>query len=254
MMRITFLGTGTSQGVPVIGCRCPACTSTDSRDKRLRSSVLIQTERTNLLIDAGPDFRQQMLCAGIDRLDGILLTHEHRDHISGLDDVRAFNYLSGKSMPVYAESRVLKVIQREFSYVFDPSPYKGSPQFSLLSMDDSPFIVGDLQVQPIRLFHHRLPIFGFRLNEFAYITDGSYLPPASLAMVSNCNLLAISAIRKEEHYSHFSLSQALDIVALAKPVRACLTHVSHAMGPVITVESELPPGVEFAFDGLVIDI
>ncbi len=253
-MKITFLGTGTSQGVPVIACDCNTCLSDDPHDSRLRTSLLLQTDKLNIVFDAGPDFRQQMLAVKLTRLDGIILTHEHKDHIAGMDDVRAFNYKSQDAIDIYAEERVQKAVRREYSYVFAEYQYPGIPRMRLNDISNYNFRIGELEIIPVRLFHYRLPILGFRIGDFAYITDANYIPEESMEKLIGVKYLVINALRKEKHISHFSLMEALNHIAHISPRRAFLTHISHQMGRYKDISAELPPGVVLAYDGLSINI
>jgi phosphoribosyl 1,2-cyclic phosphate phosphodiesterase len=248
-VKITFLGTGTSQGVPVIACDCYTCTSEDLKDKRLRTSLLIETDSVSLTIDAGPDFRQQMLGEHVTKLDAIIITHEHKDHISGMDDVRAFNYKCQAAIDIYAEERVQKVIRKEFSYVFAEYQYPGIPKMRLNSVSDYDFKVRDLLITPIRVFHYRLPIFGYRIGNFAYITDANYIPEESKEKLFGVKYLVINALRKETHISHFSLREALSMIREISPKRAFITHISHQMGRYNELLKELPANVMPAYDG-----
>jgi phosphoribosyl 1,2-cyclic phosphate phosphodiesterase len=252
-MKVTFLGTGTSQGVPIIACRCSACVSEDPKDRRLRSSVLLDDEGTVILIDTGPDFREQMLRARTDHLDAILYTHEHRDHIAGLDDVRAFNYIQKKPMELYGEARILRALHHTFPYVFAERKYPGIPQVNFHTIDLQPFSINSTEVIPIRALHYRLPVLGYRVGEFAYITDANYIGPEEIEKIKGVRYFAINALRKKEHISHFNLEQALDVIDQVRPERAYITHVSHMMGPCREIESELPENVSFAWDMLSIE-
>jgi len=249
-VKITFLGTGTSQGVPVIACDCNTCLSSDQHDKRLRTSVLIETNETTIVIDAGPDFRQQMLTEHVHRLDAILLTHEHKDHIAGLDDVRAFNYKSQDAIDIYSEERVQKVVKKEFSYVFSEHQYPGIPKMRLNQIPEHGFNVSNIQIIPVRVFHYRLPVYGFRIGNFGYITDANYIPEESKEKLFGVKYLVINALRKEKHISHFSLREATDFIREVSPKKAYITHISHQMGLHETVSRELPPGIMLAYDGL----
>ncbi|HOE58821.1 MAG TPA: MBL fold metallo-hydrolase [Bacteroidales bacterium] len=253
-MRITFLGTGTSQGVPVIACECDICTSTDPRDRRLRSSVLIQEGAMNIVIDAGPDFRCQMLRAGIKTLRAVLITHGHKDHIAGLDDVRPFNYFTHEPIDVYAAREVQEDIRRDFFYAFDDDKYPGIPEIELHTIDYSPFSIDKLEVIPFELWHNRLKILGFRIGDFAYITDASYIPEISMQLLTGLDVLVINALRLEPHVAHFNLPQALDIIHRLSPRSAFLTHISHRLGKHGEIERILPPYVSVAYDGLEIEI
>jgi len=249
-VKITFLGTGTSQGVPVIACDCKTCLSTDQHDKRLRTSLLLETADTTLLFDAGPDFRQQMLREHVMKLDSIILTHEHKDHISGMDDVRAFNYKSQDAIDIYSEERVQKAIQKEYSYVFSDNQYPGIPKMRLNLITESPFEIKEVKIIPIRVFHYRLPVFGFRIGNFAYITDANYIPEESKEKLFGVKYLVINALRKEKHISHFSLREAIDFIREISPKKAFITHISHQMGYHEEVSKELPAEIMLAYDGL----
>ena len=249
-MKITFLGTGTSQGVPVIACECATCLSEDTYDKRLRTSLLLETDDVTLLFDAGPDFRQQMLREKVKKLDAIIITHEHKDHIAGMDDVRAFNYKSQDAVDIYAEERVQKAIKREFSYVFAEYQYPGIPKMRLNDIPDYDFTIKGIRITPIRVVHLNLEIFGFRIGNFAYITDANYVPEESKEKLIGVKYLVINALRKEKHISHFSLREAIDFVREISPKKAFITHISHQMGLHKNVMEELPPGITLAYDGL----
>jgi phosphoribosyl 1,2-cyclic phosphate phosphodiesterase len=249
-VKITFLGTGTSQGVPVIACECPTCTSTDPRDNRLRTSLLLEYQGVTLLFDAGPDFRQQMLREKVKKLDAILITHEHKDHIAGMDDVRAFNYKSQDAVDIYAEERVQKAIRREFSYVFSEYQYPGIPRMRLNDIPDYMFTVKGIKIIPVRIRHMNMEILGFRIGDFAYITDANYIPEQSKEKLFGVKYLVINALRKEKHISHFSLREAIDFIREISPRKAFLTHISHQMGLHKEVTEELPPGIMLGYDGL----
>jgi phosphoribosyl 1,2-cyclic phosphate phosphodiesterase len=249
-VKITFLGTGTSQGVPVIACDCYTCKSEDEKDKRLRSSLLIETDSVTISLDAGPDFRQQMLREHITKLDAIIITHEHKDHIGGMDDVRAFNYKSQSAIDIFAEERVQKVIKKEYSYVFAEYQYPGIPKMRLNNIEDYDFKIKELTITPIRVFHYRLPIYGFRIGNFAYITDANYIPEESKEKLFGIKYLVINALRKETHISHFSLREALNLIQEISPRRAFITHISHQMGRYNEISKELPANVMLAYDGL----
>lgn len=249
-MKITFLGTGTSQGVPVIACECSTCLSDDQHDKRLRTSLLLEINGITLVFDAGPDFRQQMLREHVTKLDSIILTHEHKDHISGMDDVRAFNYKSQDAIDIYSEERVQKAIKKEYAYVFSEFQYPGIPKMRLNSITDHAFSIKGIQIVPIRVFHYRLPVYGFRVGDFAYITDANYIPEESKEKLFGVKYLVINALRKEKHISHFSLREAIDFVREISPKKAFITHISHQMGYHAEVSKELPREIVLAFDGL----
>ena len=251
-MTVTFLGTGTSSGVPIIGCTCPVCRSLDPRDQRLRTAVHIAAEGRSVVVDAGPDFRQQMLRARIDTLDALLFTHEHKDHTAGLDDVRAYNFRQRQALPVFAEPRVLAQLQREFAYVFAAHKYPGVPQLTLhpIERDDAPFDVLGLPVQPLRALHHQLPVLGFRVGGFAYLTDANHIGPETMQQLRGADVIVLNALRREPHISHFTLAEAIDILTELRPKRAFLTHISHQLGTHREVEAELPPWLRLGYDGL----
>ena len=253
MMKITFLGTGTSQGVPVIACNCMVCLSEDARDNRLRSSILIQTETTSVVIDTGPDFRQQMLREKVDRLDAVVFTHEHKDHVAGMDDVRAFNYKQRKDMDVYATSRVQEALRREYPYVFADLKYPGVPQVILHTIDmENAIQIGDITLQPIEVMHYKLSVLGFRINDFVYITDANFISSKEKEKIKGCNKLVINALRKTKHISHFTLEEAISLSQEVGAKQTYLTHISHLMGTHNNVSKQLPEGVHLAYDGLVL--
>ncbi len=253
-IKATFLGTGTSQGVPVVACNCEVCCSDDSKDKRLRSSLLLEISGQNLVIDAGPDFRQQMLREKVGALRAILLTHEHVDHIFGLDDIRAYNWIQKNPMEIYAEERVQQAIKRIFSYVFADFKYPGIPKMCLRDVNNTPFAVDAIQVVPIRSYHHKLPVFGYRIGDLTYITDTNFIPEEEMEKVFGSKILIINALQKKKHISHFNLAEALKIIERVKPGRAFLTHISHNMGLHARVQQELPENVYLAYDGLAITL
>jgi phosphoribosyl 1,2-cyclic phosphate phosphodiesterase len=252
-VKITFLGTGTSQGVPVIACECQTCISEDPKDKRLRTSLMVQTEETTVVVDAGPDFRQQMLRENVKKLDAILLTHEHKDHIAGMDDVRAFNFKSQDAIDIYAEEEVQEAVKREYKYVFE-NKYPGIPKMRLNLIPSYGFTIGKLKIIPIRVIHKDLDIYGFRIGSFAYITDADYIPESSMEKLIGVKYLVINALRKQKHSSHFSLGEAIEYIRKISPKRAYITHVSHQMGRYNEVSAELPPDILLAYDGMTFNL
>lgn len=256
-MKLTFLGTGTSQGVPVIACGCDVCRSSDYRDHHLRTSALIETDQgKNILIDIGPDFREQMLREQVRHLDGILVTHAHRDHVGGLDDIRSFNYVQHKHMDIYGNKEALTTLRRDYGYVFAPHEFPGLPEADLheLSGDEDCFLVGGQSVTPIKAMHKNLPILGYRVGQLTYITDANYIEDSQMAKMNGVSVLVVNALRKEKHFSHFCLSEALNVIERVRPKRAYLTHVSHEMGLYADVSNELPEYVEIAYDGLKVEL
>ena len=254
-MRIRFLGTGTSQGVPLIACTCHVCTSLNSRDKRLRSSILIESDTTTLVIDSGPDFRQQMLREEVKKLDAIVFTHEHKDHIAGLDDVRAYNYILQQSMHVYCTNQVREALYREFHYAFSEKKYPGVPEIELheISQNET-FTVGDISLQPIEVIHYKLPVLGYRVKNFAYITDANFISEQEQEKLLGLDVLVINALRHEEHPSHFTFNQALALIEKLQPKQAYLTHISHQLGTYEELQPQLPKNVQLAYDGLHISL
>lgn len=249
-VKVTFLGTGTSQGVPMIACRCRVCTSTDIRDKRLRSSILIETAKTRIVIDSGPDFRQQLLRERTRKLDAVVFTHEHKDHIAGLDEIKAFNFLNKMRMPVYATQRVQTALKREFFYIFAEEKYPGIPEIDLFEFDNDVFNIGDIVLQPVNVLHYKLPVKGFRVNNFAYITDANFIPETEKEKLKNLDVLVLNTLRKEPHISHFTFEEAIAIVNELKPRKAYFTHISHQLGLHEELNRELPGNIEMAIDGL----
>lgn len=253
-MKITFLGTGTSQGVPVIACTCEICRSLDYRDKRLRSSVLIETDEQNLIVDTGPDFRQQMLRARVKKLDAVLFTHAHKDHTAGMDDIRSFNFLQKKEMPLYGQEQTLEQIKTEFAYIFSGSTYPGLPQVSLNSIENKPFEIDGTCVTPIEVLHHKLPVFGYRIGNFTYITDANFIAEDEKKKIEGSEIIVLNALQKTEHISHFTLDQAVELLQELKPKKAYLTHISHKLGLHAEVSKELPENIHLAYDGLTVSI
>lgn len=251
--KLIFLGTGTSQGVPMIGCRCEVCSSDDRRDQRLRSSVLISCQGVDILIDTTPDFRYQMLREGIDRIDGVLYTHDHKDHTGGMDDLRAFNYTMQQPIDIYSEERVERILRKDFDYAFAEIRYPGVPHINLHRITTEPFTVKGLEIIPIRGMHYRLPVLGFRISQVCYLTDLNSIEDSEIEKFRGVDVLVINALRHQEHISHFSLNQALDVIAKAQPKRAFLTHISHQLGLYTTTNPTLPDGVEMAYDRLIVE-
>ena len=249
-MKVTFLGTGTSQGVPIIGCDCEVCRSTDEKDKRLRSSILIEDEGKVFVIDTGPDFRQQMLREDVKRLDAVIFTHEHRDHIAGLDDIRPYNYFTNRPVAVYATEETQQALRREYSYIFELPTYPGIPEVKMHHINGEPFTIGKTQFIPIQVMHHRLPVLGFRVNNFTYITDANSIPEKEKEKIYGSEVLVLNALRREKHISHFTLDEAIEVINELKPKEAYLTHISHQLGKHADVEKELPPHIHLAYDGL----
>jgi len=253
-LKITFLGTGTSQGIPVITCRCAVCTSKDFKDKRLRTSVLIETEDKTIVIDSGPDFRYQMLRAEATDLDAILFTHEHKDHVAGMDDIRPFNYMLHKNIDVYAAPRVQEALKREFSYIFSNVQYLGLPRINLNTITGAPFLIGASTVIPLAVMHYKLPIYGFRIGDFSYITDAKTIPDETLVQLRGTRILVVNALQHTDHISHFSLQEALEFARKVGAEKTYLTHISHNLGRHEDVEQELPTSVYLAYDTLSIFI
>ena len=254
-MKITVLGSGTSQGVPVIACDCHVCKSTDVKDARLRSSILISAEEENFVVDAGPDFRQQMLRANVRTLKGVLFTHEHKDHLGGLDDIRAFNYRENRKMEIFSTQRVYEAIQKEYHYIFSEVRYPGIPEISWNEIQLEPFkLPNGPMVVPIQVMHHKMPVLGFRIADFTYITDAKSISEKELEKVKGTKILIVNALHRSSHISHFNLEEALEFINKVKPQQAYLTHISHLFGLHEEIEHDLPEGVSLAYDGLTIEI
>jgi phosphoribosyl 1,2-cyclic phosphate phosphodiesterase len=251
-MKVTFLGTGTSQGVPVIGCTCEVCRSGNRRDARLRSSVMIEQGDWRVVIDCGPDFRQQMLRESVRSIDAILITHGHKDHLGGLDDVRAFNYINRRPADVYASGEVRKIIKTEFSYAFEKNPYPGVPEIILHPITGKPFTVRGETIIPIRALHYPPDkfVYGFRIGDFTYLTDAVSIAEEEKEKIRGSKVIVLNALRKQKHYSHFNLEEALALMRELRPQRGFLTHISHQMGKYSDVCKELPGFVRLAYDGL----
>ena len=254
-MKVYFLGTGTSQGIPVIGSHHSVCLSDNPKDKRLRVSVWIHSENSSIVIDCGPDFRQQMLVSRCEKIDAILFTHEHADHTAGIDDIRPFNFKLGK-IPIYAHKRVIENLKKRFEYVFETeNRYPGAPSVDAIEVvNNVPFKVGNTKVIPVNASHANLQVFGYRINNFAYLTDVKTIEAEEIEKIKGVDVLVINALREEPHHSHFSLQDALDFVTLVQPKKTYLTHISHLLGFHDEVQKKLPPNVFLAYDNLEISI
>lgn len=253
-MTIRFLGTGTSQGIPVIACDCEVCSSSDPRDKRLRSSVLLQLADKNIIIDTGPDFRYQMLREHIDHLDAILFTHSHKDHIAGLDDVRAFNRQQGGAIDIYGTREVHEALKREFYYAFATKKYPGVPQLELHEITLSPFSLFGEEIIPIEVMHYMMPVLGFRLGDFTYITDAKTVSDSQIRKIIGTKILVVNALQRDPHISHFTLDEAIAFAQRVGAAQTYFTHISHRLGLHEEVDRELPKGISLAYDGLVLDM
>lgn len=253
-MEFTFLGTGTSQGVPIIACQCEVCVSNDPKDKRLRTAGLIQSANTTVVIDTGPDFRQQMLREQVRKLDAVVFTHQHKDHVAGLDDVRAFNYLQQRDMPIYANEGTIERLKMEFSYAFGDNQYPGVPKLLIEEIDEAAFRIGEIDFQPIPVWHKDMKVLGFRIGTFAYITDANLIPASSMKLLEGVETLVLNALRRTPHYSHFTLEEAIDVATQIGPKQAYFTHISHLLGSHDEVTEELPDWISLAYDGLRVSI
>jgi phosphoribosyl 1,2-cyclic phosphate phosphodiesterase len=254
-VTVTFLGTGTSQGVPFIGCGCAVCTSANAKDNRLRSSVWIQTPEASIVIDSGPDFRYQMLRAKVHKLDAIIFTHGHKDHIAGLDDVRAYNYHDNKAMDVYATLATQEALRREFYYIFTEQTYPGIPKVNLHTINNGQVInINGLQITPIRVLHYKMEVLGFRINDFTYITDANYIAPEEMDKIAGSTTFVINGLRHEPHISHYTMKEAIEIVRQTGASNAYFTHISHQLGLHEEVNATLPIGMYLAYDGLTLHL
>ena len=249
-LKITFLGTGTSSGVPMIGCDCPVCSSADKKDKRLRSSILVESETTTLVVDTTPDFRYQMLRENVKKLDAVIFTHPHKDHIAGLDDVKAFTYFSKKPIEIYANSMTQEALKREFHYAFADHKYPGVPELNLHTIESEPFYVGDIKVIPILVWHLKMPVLGFRFGDFTYITDANRIDPAEKQKIKGSKAMVLNALRHKKHISHYTLEEAIDLIHELNVPKGYLTHISHQLGKYADVNPALPEGIELAYDGM----
>lgn len=253
-LSVIFLGTGTSTGIPMIGCDCEVCSSTDAKDKRLRTSILVKSRRATIVVDTTPDFRYQMLRIGNRKLDAILLTHPHKDHIAGLDDVRAYNFFQQKPMHVYANSLTAEALKREFAYVFADKKYPGIPEIELITIDDSPFTIEDIHIMPVTVWHHKMPVFGFRFGNFTYITDANRIEAEEQKKIAGSEVLVLNALRRKQHLSHFNLDEATKLAKDVQANKAYFTHISHQLGTHDSVNETLPANIQLAYDGLQIDL
>lgn len=253
-LTITFLGTGTSSGVPMIGCDCVVCSSSDPHDNRLRSSILVESASTSLVVDTGPDFRYQMLRQKVKKLDAVLFTHPHKDHLAGLDDIRAFNFFSKKPIDIYADSLTEEAVRRDFYYAFTDTKYPGIPELNLHTISTEPFLIGDIPVIPIQVWHLKMPVMGFRFGSFIYITDANRIEESEKNKIRGSEVLVLNALRRQKHISHFSLGEAIDLVEELQVPTAYFTHLSHQMGLHAEIEAELPEHIHLAWDGLQLEI
>jgi phosphoribosyl 1,2-cyclic phosphate phosphodiesterase len=253
-IRVTFLGTGTSIGVPVITCDCPVCISKNPKDKRFRTSIMLEIGELTFVIDCGPDFRIQMLRENVVNLDAVIFTHEHRDHIAGLDDIRAFNYVLNKKIDIYGTPEVMDAIQTEFPYIFSEARYFGAPQLSIHTINDQPFTINGIEFIPIRVLHENLPVTGYRIGDFTYITDASYIAEAELDKIRGSRVIVLNALRNSKHVSHFSVGEAVSILCDLGPEQGYLTHLSHFVGLHDEVNTRLPDFIQLAYDGLKVEV
>lgn len=253
-LTIEFLGTGTSTGIPMIACKCPVCTSDNPKDKRLRSSIMVSSATTTLVVDTTPDFRQQMLRIDNNRLHAILFTHPHKDHIAGLDDVRAYNYFQQQPMDVYANSLTAEALKREFAYVFADKKYPGIPEINLYEIDETAFTIGDIDIIPFTVWHHKMPVYGFRFGNFVYITDANRIDPSAYPKIQGAEVIVLNALRKEKHLSHFTLDEAVALALELGMPAAYFTHISHQLGRHDDIDAILPPHIRLGYDGLKVHI
>ncbi|RJE75140.1 MULTISPECIES: MBL fold metallo-hydrolase [Reichenbachiella] len=253
-MKITFLGTGTSQGIPVIACQCEVCSSVDFRNQRLRSSILIEQEDTCIVVDTGPDFRQQMLTSRVNHLDAVVFTHEHKDHVAGLDDIRSFNFKQKRDMPIYGRPTVIDRLKVEFGYAFSEVKYPGVPTFEVREIENEPFQIGKIKLTPVEVMHYKLPVYGFRVGKFAYITDAKTISETEKDKLRNLDVLVLNALQVKEHISHLTLEEALEWIKELQPKKAYFTHISHYLGLHSEVQEQLPDHVSLAYDGLSISL
>ena len=251
-LKITFLGTGTSSGIPMIACNCEVCTSTDKKDNRLRASILVQSSTTTIVVDTTPDFRYQMLREKVKKIDAVLFTHPHKDHIAGLDDIRAFNYFQQSSINIYANTLTQEALKKEFSYIFAEKKYPGIPEIDLRTIDRQPFVIGDITIIPIPVWHLHMPVLGFRFGDFTYITDANKIEAEERKKINGSKIMVLNALREKKHISHFNLAEAIEIIQQLKVPEAYFIHLSHQIGKHQDVEKNLPAGIHLAYDGLVL--
>ena len=253
-MKITFLGTGTSQGIPVIACDCKVCRSDNPKDNRLRTSVLIEDNNQTIVIDTGPDFRQQMLRENVQKLDAIVYTHQHKDHVAGMDDIRAFNYKFKKDMDIYCTAEVEEALIREFPYVFSAYKYPGVPEIKVHNIKNEPFNINGVDILPIEGLHYKLPVFGYRINDFVYLTDVSFVSEKEKKKMKGADIIVLDALRKTPHISHFTMEEAVELLEELQPKQGYLIHISHLMGLHNEVVKELPDFMKPAHDGLILEL
>jgi phosphoribosyl 1,2-cyclic phosphate phosphodiesterase len=253
-IKIQLLGTGTSSGIPMIGCDCQVCKSLNPKDNRLRSSILVESATTTLVVDTTPDFRYQMLRTNTTHLDAVVYTHPHKDHMAGLDDIRAFNFFSQKPMDIYANSLTEEAVRHDFYYAFSETKYPGIPELNLISINETPFFIGDISVQPILVYHHKMPVYGYRFGDFTYITDANRIEPQQLEKIRGSKVLVLNALRKEAHISHFTLQDAVNLAMELAIPEVYFTHISHQLGLNDLINQELPPHIKLAYDGQIISL
>ncbi|PCH67481.1 MAG: hypothetical protein COC01_05690 [Bacteroidetes bacterium] len=249
-MRVTFLGTGTSQGIPVIACDCEVCQSTDPLDKRTRSSIMVETDGNVFVVDSGPDFRQQMLRENVKNIDAIIYTHEHKDHTAGLDDVRAFNFILKKEIEIYGPQRVLDALKQQYPYIYDNPDYPGLPKININKIENKEFVINGTLIIPIEVLHYKLPVLGFRFGDFSYITDANFIAEDEKEKIKGSKVIVLNALRKKEHISHFTLQEAVDLMNELNPEEGYLIHMSHQIGTHQEIENELPDNIHLSYDGL----
>jgi len=253
-LSIEFLGTGTSSGVPMIACDCEVCRSADQKDKRLRSSILVQSQETSIVVDTTPDFRYQMLRINNRKLDAVLYTHPHKDHLAGLDDIRAYNYFTRKPMNIYANTLTEEALRRDYYYAFSDTRYSGVPELHLITIDNNPFLVGDIPVVPVEVLHHKMPVLGFRFGDFTYITDANKIEDREKEKIKGSKILVLNALRKQAHLSHFTLQEAVDLATELEVPQVYFTHISHQLGKHTAINAELPEHMQLAYDGLKLEL